>query len=403
MLKKVTDEFRRRRDRRRAGRAMRDQRHHRPDDGRDRRGRGRVAVEPRRQEGRAGEEEGRRRRRRAFRRRNWRRWSTRCRAAPTGCSNINMTVIACCSPPAAARRPHGRAMARTGATSFAALVKAASALPAGCLIDGEAVALGKNGKPDFGLLQATLKGGDADLAFYAFDLLVDQGEDITRAAQYRAQAAARGVAQGGAGADHLRRPCHRQGRGAVRRDLQGRRRGDHRQESRARPIAARAPRTGSRSNASSARSSSSSAGRRATRGAASARSTSRCAKEGKLTYAGKVGTGFNAALIESLSETMAPLGDRQAGARRAAHGAARIALDQAQTGRRSRLHRIHQRRRAPPPELHRAARGQEGQPGRARSARETAAKAQKKGERATAASLGARSPIPTASFSPATS
>ena len=67
----------------------------------------------------------------------------------------------------------------TGATSSAAIVRAAAKLPAGCLIDGEAVALDKKGKPSFQLLQATLKGGDADLAFYAFDLLVDQGEDIT--------------------------------------------------------------------------------------------------------------------------------------------------------------------------------------------------------------------------------
>jgi bifunctional non-homologous end joining protein LigD len=62
---------------------------------------------------------------------------------------------------------------------FRGIVKAASDLPAGCLIDGEAVALGNNGKPNFQLLQATLKGGKADLAFYAFDLLVDRGEDIT--------------------------------------------------------------------------------------------------------------------------------------------------------------------------------------------------------------------------------
>jgi len=63
---------------------------------------------------------------------------------------------------------------------FRAIVKAAAALPAGCLIDGEAVALGKDGKPDFGLLQRRLKDdGSAELAFYAFDLLVDQGEDIT--------------------------------------------------------------------------------------------------------------------------------------------------------------------------------------------------------------------------------
>ena len=63
---------------------------------------------------------------------------------------------------------------------FRTIVKAAAVLPAGCLIDGEAVALGENGKPDFGVLQSTLKGGDAELAFYAFDLLVDEGEDITK-------------------------------------------------------------------------------------------------------------------------------------------------------------------------------------------------------------------------------
>jgi len=63
---------------------------------------------------------------------------------------------------------------------FRSIVRAAAKLPAGCLIDGEAVALGKNGKPDFQLLQSTLKGGDADLAFYAFDLLVDEGKDITK-------------------------------------------------------------------------------------------------------------------------------------------------------------------------------------------------------------------------------
>jgi bifunctional non-homologous end joining protein LigD len=62
---------------------------------------------------------------------------------------------------------------------FRSIVRAAAKLPAGCLIDGEAVALDKQGKPSFQLLQSTLKGGEAELAFYAFDLLVDQGEDIT--------------------------------------------------------------------------------------------------------------------------------------------------------------------------------------------------------------------------------
>ncbi|WP_037499547.1 DNA ligase D [Sphingomonas jaspsi] len=65
---------------------------------------------------------------------------------------------------------------------FASIVAAAAAqLPPGCLIDGEAVALDKDGKPDFALLQASLKDdGSADLDFFAFDLLVDQGEDIAK-------------------------------------------------------------------------------------------------------------------------------------------------------------------------------------------------------------------------------
>ncbi len=63
---------------------------------------------------------------------------------------------------------------------FKAIVKAAGELPGGYLIDGEAVALGDDGKPDFQKLQASLKGGNADLAFYAFDLLVADGKDITK-------------------------------------------------------------------------------------------------------------------------------------------------------------------------------------------------------------------------------
>jgi len=62
---------------------------------------------------------------------------------------------------------------------FKALVKAAARLPAGCLIDGEAVAIDDQGKPSFQLLQATLKEQKgANLVFYAFDLLIDRGENI---------------------------------------------------------------------------------------------------------------------------------------------------------------------------------------------------------------------------------
>jgi bifunctional non-homologous end joining protein LigD len=64
---------------------------------------------------------------------------------------------------------------------FKALVKAAAKLPAGCLIDGEAVALDEKGKPSFQLLQSTLKDRKgANLVFYAFDLLIDRGEDIRK-------------------------------------------------------------------------------------------------------------------------------------------------------------------------------------------------------------------------------
>src|SRR3954465_11651157 len=60
---------------------------------------------------------------------------------------------------------------------FKALVKAAAKLPAGSLIDGGGVALADKGRPSFQLLQATLhEGQGANLAFYAFDLLVDRGK-----------------------------------------------------------------------------------------------------------------------------------------------------------------------------------------------------------------------------------
>ncbi|MCY7339860.1 MAG: DNA ligase D [Sphingomonas bacterium] len=64
---------------------------------------------------------------------------------------------------------------------FAGIVAAAAdQLPPGTLIDGEAVALDDHGKPNFGLLQRSLKDdGSAALDFFAFDLLVAAGEDMT--------------------------------------------------------------------------------------------------------------------------------------------------------------------------------------------------------------------------------
>jgi bifunctional non-homologous end joining protein LigD len=63
---------------------------------------------------------------------------------------------------------------------FAPIVAAAETLdlpPA--LIDGEIVALDKDGRPSFQALQASLKEGSGTLAFFAFDLLEQDGEDLT--------------------------------------------------------------------------------------------------------------------------------------------------------------------------------------------------------------------------------
>ena len=189
---------------------------------------------------------------------------------------------------------------------FRGIVKAASALPAGCLIDGEAVALGKNGKPDFGLLQATLKDGVADLAFYAFDLIVDRGEEISKLGNLERKERLAALLKGSGGpilyGDHVlakgealfEAVCKEGGEGIIAKKasasyagarvrnwlkikctnrqefvIVGWQESDKRRGFRALHLAAR--------------------------------------DESDLTYAGKVGTGFDTALLESLSTTMAPL------------------------------------------------------------------------------------------------
>ncbi len=65
---------------------------------------------------------------------------------------------------------------------FQAIADAAAAVDAGsALIDGEIVALDDEGRPSFSRLQAVLKGEDATpLTFFAFDLLVLDGADLTK-------------------------------------------------------------------------------------------------------------------------------------------------------------------------------------------------------------------------------
>ena len=63
---------------------------------------------------------------------------------------------------------------------FSAIARQAAALP-DAIIDGEIVALDRNGAPNFAALQAALAAGDSeDLVFYAFDLLFDGDADLRR-------------------------------------------------------------------------------------------------------------------------------------------------------------------------------------------------------------------------------
>src|SRR6478735_5641407 len=62
---------------------------------------------------------------------------------------------------------------------FAPIVAAAAQLPGFGLIDGEVVALDAKGQPSFQALQASLKEGSGTLAYFAFDALQIDGEDLT--------------------------------------------------------------------------------------------------------------------------------------------------------------------------------------------------------------------------------
>jgi bifunctional non-homologous end joining protein LigD len=190
---------------------------------------------------------------------------------------------------------------------FKALVKAAARLPAGCLIDGEAVALDDDGKPSFQLLQATLKDQKgANLVFYAFDLLADRGEDIRRLPNIERKERLAALLSGvsppilygdhviGRGEELFREVCKTGGEGIVSK-------------------LARAPYQGTRSRnwlkvKCIQRQEFVIVGWSESDKRRGFRSLLLGAKDrGKLTYVGKVGTGFNARLIEDLMERMAPL------------------------------------------------------------------------------------------------
>src|SRR5688500_3412578 len=189
---------------------------------------------------------------------------------------------------------------------FRGIVKAASDLPAGCLIDGEVVALDGKGKPSFQLMQASLKGGKADLAFYAFDLLVDRGEDITRLPNIERKerlaallkAASHPILYGdhviGKGEALFDAICKEGGEGIISKK-------------------ASAPYSGARGRnwlkvKCIQRQEFIIVGWQESDKRRGFRSLHLAVRDGdKLTYAGKVGTGFNDKMIMDMSETMRPL------------------------------------------------------------------------------------------------
>ncbi len=189
---------------------------------------------------------------------------------------------------------------------FKALVKAAAKLPAGCLIDGEAVALDKSGQPRFQLLQSTLKEGKANLAFYAFDLLIDRGEDIRKLPNVERKARLASLLEGvsppilygdhviGKGEALFDAICEQKGEGIISKKASapysGRRTRNwlkikciQRQEFVIVGWSESDKRRGFKSLLLGAR------------------------DGGKLTYAGKVGTGFDAKKIDELRDRMDPL------------------------------------------------------------------------------------------------
>ncbi|HTI30920.1 MAG TPA: DNA ligase D [Sphingomonas sp.] len=90
---------------------------------------------------------------------------------------------------------------------FPSIVAAAEALEVGsALIDGEIVALDDQGRPTFSGLQAAIKDGGANLVMFAFDLLSLDGQDLTKRGNLERKDALRAILPDGGNlrfADHV--------------------------------------------------------------------------------------------------------------------------------------------------------------------------------------------------------
>ena len=209
---------------------------------------------------------------------------------------------------------------------FPGIAAAAAALDRGsALIDGEIVALDRDGNPDFAALQDSIGGDQGALRFFAFDLLHHDGEDLRDLPQIerklRLQVLFEGVAPPlhyadhvlGSGAELLRTLCGARLEGVVSK------RGD-------------APYRGRRTRAwlkckCIARQEFVVLGwtDSAARGRGFGALLLGLRRDGELRYAGKVGTGFGGGAMERLLDRLEPLAAKKpaaevpAAARRGAH------------------------------------------------------------------------------------
>ena len=77
---------------------------------------------------------------------------------------------------------------------FPGIAEAAASIPRAALIDGEIVAY-KDGKPDFSTLQEAIGAGGKGLTLFAFDLLSEGGEDLSRLPQLQRKERLRALLQ----------------------------------------------------------------------------------------------------------------------------------------------------------------------------------------------------------------
>jgi len=78
---------------------------------------------------------------------------------------------------------------------FPSIAEAAASISGPALIDGEIVAF-KDGKPDFSTLQEAISNGGKGLTMFAFDLLSQDGEDLTKLPQLARKERLRALLQG---------------------------------------------------------------------------------------------------------------------------------------------------------------------------------------------------------------